>query len=83
MGLTTCKEVGSKLKGFMAETNRVSKAKEKPFSGHGNATSDEMLDMVTAYCIQKKLVVIQNAPPLTAEGVQKLFPENVVTVNIV
>ena len=82
MGLSKCSEVLSKLKGFMAETNKQCKGKDKPFSGHGNATNEELLDLVTAYIIEKKLVTIVDPPPLTLEGVQKLFPHNVVKVNI-
>jgi len=81
MGLSKCSEVQSKLKGFMAETNRLHKGKDKPFSGHGSASIEEMLNMVTSFCIEKKLVAIINPPPLTSEGVQKLFPQNVVKLN--
>lgn len=83
MGLSKCSEVQSKLKGFVADTNRQCKGKDRAFSGHGNASNEELLDLVTAYIIGKKLVTITDPPPLTSEGVQKLFPENVVKENIV
>lgn len=74
MGIKLCSEVESKLKAFMADTNKKHKG---AFIGHGSATNEQLLDMVTAYCLESEIVTIRDPPNLSEDGVQRLFPENV------
>jgi hypothetical protein len=78
MGLSKCNEVESKLKGFISDTNKRHKGNPKPFIGHAGKSNAEFLDMVTAFCIEKKLVIIRDPPESNPDGNQRLFPENVI-----
>lgn len=83
MGLSKCNEVESRLKGFIAETNKLHKGNLKPFSGHAGKNKAAILEMVTAYCLEKNLVVIRDPPACSPDGHQLLFPENVMKVTSV
>lgn len=76
MGLVKCSEVESKLKGFIAETNKRHLKGPKPFSGHAGKSNADLLDILTAYFIAKKLVIISYPEPCP-DGTIRLNPPHV------
>lgn len=78
MGLSKCSEVDSKLKAFIQETNKLCKTTPKAFTKHIGKPATELLDMVTTWCIMQNLVTIRDPPGLSQDGIQRIFPENVI-----
>lgn len=77
MGLMKIGEVEAKLRTFVAETNRQTKAAPKPFTKHAQMNASELLDMVARWTLSQNIVFINSLPPLSADGQQRIYPENV------
>lgn len=77
MGLLDIAEVESKVKSWISEMNGKAGA-NKPFKGHRGVPTTKLVDRVAQWCIDNKFVIIRDPPPVRDDGVQRLFPENVV-----
>ena len=79
MGLSKCNEVESKLSKYISAANKQQpKGVPKPFTGHSRKSNSELLDMVIAFCLEKKLVTIVGTPDILQDGKVWFFPENVI-----
>lgn len=75
MKLRKTSEVLKNIKNWVAQTNKSEKP--RPFKGHNNKTSEELVNMVSEWSIENKKVLITNFPPVSKDGKQILYEENV------